>query len=1499
MDDAIPSDETVPELPELYDEEMDTQPSMSDQNDNDIEHEELKGIRGERSRPDDIDNYVLKNGLWYKKSLKCRYCHYKAAWPSEIKRHEQFHLANENNAGGKANSEPKSFTCCLCNTPFDSQGNLSKHMNLVHRAAAKSKNLLSVLQKIKKSPQDGESESNAEEDGSPEKSAKLQDDPSNMIGGTAKEPFCKVCGYKAKWVSELEKHIRVHTQEKPYPCPYCKHSARWKGDLTRHIQKIHPAKLDEFYEMTGHKRKMRQPKPHPVQYNEGNNKMVFPGMEQPPEQSDPESDISSDSGDEPMELQEDAVTDVPPPNAEEPRVASPNVSEHSMSITNVSAPPQPAPANSSQSNQPALTGSGMTVLKKVKRCMYKCLDCEFTSRTASRFHVHIVQHLNKRPYMCSECGYRSNWEWDITKHIKIKIQRKEGHDSAKVLLIDEAGRKNYEKYEKFKIEVEEEVTVDQLPALEINQARKPNTIPAVSSKENQSLSKGPLKVTYKCRTCDFRDPSKRAVITHIISHLGRYIIPGCGITDSKLLEGVITNDPFVVKSDQGEELYVCKICPYKSRRNFYIKFHVKQHQQRPGANYKCHFCPYWVNFRKTLLKHLKLHVNEPHTYLREVESLLVIETPIAQVKSEAILTPKKSVIPSSLSRPVSTAPKIAPKEPLVAPNANCSPAPSSNELSKRGPEQKKKFFCEHCPYESDNRTQYLYHKQFHRPNRPAAHKCRFCSYSVSHLHLLRQHMKVHLTSNGSDVSSESDGWGRKSPTINASNFPMLGGRSLDLEGKEDAGDSSIPYVLIRQGDEMVKMFKCRYCPLVNRRRANVRVHEQMHTKGTHAKFICPLCNYQCNNQGVLTAHIKIHQSTEIDSHVRAATSNKSIDQRLTIPEPIPMVTPMKQPSNVPPHLLVSMPVPRPKYRAQNYRCKKCPGIFKTQNDLDNHLKFHGINLPFRCHVCDYAARCKPHLHNHVKVHGEQTTSFVENELDVEVKTSDTNALQFLPQSTSTPSVTITPMPSKQQRLSNPNPEQNALLVEEANACVAQLEGLDGSIACSLCPATFKVMYLMQFHKALHGSGGQYRCTRCSYAVASPKNMAAHGRLHAGSTSAPSTTIHLQQMKPYRCPKCPAMFNKVARFQRHVSLHGVKNRYRCDQCDYAVRYAANLIKHKQVHHQNVTPSHRFDENDQLSIRPVNMKSKDTPTLQAVFPLRFVSGKTAQKSATTPLQQHQQNKEWLHESVNHVIAEDIDPKTRVFRCNRCPYIHGRKDAVQNHLRRHVAYQGLCCPHCDYYTMHMCFLRDHMKLHFKQGMWMKQHNFAFLNGAEITATTIGTGEKEVIFKDKGKDLSNDRFEPEPVEEPNAPIETNSPLEKVQVKQEPMDVSDFYIPESVSQIDSYSESSFDRYDGLSMVPSMEHFPKGISHNYKKQIQDMYEDDDSRRQVEEEPNESDDGPMPARDYVQAMQNVENLGYEDVLHAIDKFMKDDYVPVKDASDENEFAAADMEIDQST
>ncbi|KAF7638994.1 hypothetical protein Mgra_00001520 [Meloidogyne graminicola] len=59
--------------------------------------------------------------------------------------------------------------------------------------------------------------------------------------------MCSVCGYQGKWVSEMIRHKRVHTDDRPFKCKYCNRTSKWKADLIRHVAKTHGIRVVSKY----------------------------------------------------------------------------------------------------------------------------------------------------------------------------------------------------------------------------------------------------------------------------------------------------------------------------------------------------------------------------------------------------------------------------------------------------------------------------------------------------------------------------------------------------------------------------------------------------------------------------------------------------------------------------------------------------------------------------------------------------------------------------------------------------------------------------------------------------------------------------------------------------------------------------------------------------------------------------------------------------------------------------------------------------------------------------------------------------------------------------------------------------------------------------------------------------------------------------------------------------------------------------------------------------
>lgn len=225
----------------------------------------------------------------------------------------------------------------------------------------------------------------------------------------------------------------------------------------------------------------------------------------------------------------------------------------------------------------------------------------------------------------------------------------------------------------------------------------------------------------------------------------------------------------------------------------------------------------------------------------------------------------------------------------------------------------------------------------------------------------------------------------------------------------------IPLTWVSRGQKFYKMFKCRHCPHVNVRKANIQVrvvnqlvemepgsnlffqtqeHEKRHNQSRPGSgsggsaagnsnagdnlHACTLCNYRCNNAGVLSAHVKVHQNVLGIIHALVGQDPMKTDEEqlraLLLPSGSSSSGGAEQEAAADEScssLSSSGSAPQPKLdlllgRTEEeemktngglHFCAHCPARFLVEAELLIHQRFHGpIKLAFRCDVCSYTAR---------------------------------------------------------------------------------------------------------------------------------------------------------------------------------------------------------------------------------------------------------------------------------------------------------------------------------------------------------------------------------------------------------------------------------------------------------------------------------------------------------------------------------------------------------------
>ncbi|CAL8096502.1 unnamed protein product [Calicophoron daubneyi] len=68
----------------------------------------------------------------------------------------------------------------------------------------------------------------------------------SVRGRQSKGYPCPRCAYTAKWPTELQKHVMVHANSRPFVCSVCSTSYKWSWDLGRHFSNAHPTLLNPY-----------------------------------------------------------------------------------------------------------------------------------------------------------------------------------------------------------------------------------------------------------------------------------------------------------------------------------------------------------------------------------------------------------------------------------------------------------------------------------------------------------------------------------------------------------------------------------------------------------------------------------------------------------------------------------------------------------------------------------------------------------------------------------------------------------------------------------------------------------------------------------------------------------------------------------------------------------------------------------------------------------------------------------------------------------------------------------------------------------------------------------------------------------------------------------------------------------------------------------------------------------------------------------------------------
>lgn len=794
----------------------------------------------------------------------------------------------------------------------------------------------------------------------------------------------------------------------------------------------------------------------------------------------------------------------------------------------------------------------------------------------------------------------------------------------------------------------------------------------------------------------------------------------------------------------------CNKCPYRTSDKKLLIAHLQQHQPSPNSIFKCYFCPFFVKDEPELIQHLLLHgITDPEDYIAKASGT---------------------------------------KSPGPEP-----PAPVSTPINST-----KRHKCIECPYETNSKSQFMYHEQFHRLPADTPYKCPECNYSVSKRHLLHQHLRVHgIATKRTETEAELEA---STSTQNKLDFQI----NLD----------EIPFVWVSAKNEFHKMYKCRYCSYVNAIKCKIPNHEKIHCivfeNNDTTIYKCLECKFTCDNAGRLAEHSKSHG--EIYGRIYCPVEHDVPDEeQITKLRKVIEIEKSANPESFSRDEGTTLENREIKIL---YFCQKCPARFFDDSEVEAHEKCHDASLPNKCKSCDFSVSEESELAAHDTVHTDEyhtktkMLKFVHHS-----HPSHRQPVLELVHCPNTSEITwISTGPSKVEQIESPMKK------------TSDTRHAPKQYSCKQCPAKFFKSSALTYHMGLHGGDGEHKCKKCNYAVKNVGNLGKHELLHENEnktgcdyesgedmdykniplsgtdlfqrkTEAQKRVLtdkdklvkpndHFppvlqadpqfgylmhgnpefiyptylkngrQKEKRYKCHKCPSAFEKREQYKIHLSLHGSKQRYKCELCDYSVKYYANYVQHMRKHQMNdeAQAERKKDSNDFTESEHQEDVKQDDSSDNIKLAIKTMPKGTAKSDfqqfsisdqQTLRLLQRRRS---MNNSVKDPNASETSPikERKMHMCLLCPYTNQRQDSLTNHYRRHGDTDVLNagshkCSHCDLVVVQSHFLREHLKTHFNYHKTLIPECFVANEAVSFTITKLDEESESVDLK---LDMQNKSF-------------------------------------------------------------------------------------------------------------------------------------------------------------
>lgn len=415
---------------------------------------------------------------------------------------------------------------------------------------------------------------------------------------------------------------------------------------------------------------------------------------------------------------------------------------------------------------------------------------------------------------------------------------------------------------------------------------------------------------------------------------------------------------------------------------------------------------------------------------------------------------------------------------------------------------------------------------------------------------------------------------------------------------------------------------------------------------------------------------------------------------------------------------------------RQFKCDMCPGRFFKATALQYHRTLHGGSGLHKCRRCDYTVSTYGNLVRHESVHRDlpPRPKVKPGSPTKASGKSPPKPKDIVTKSVEDDSVKVTETPPA------PEPEQIQLPTDDTNDEEFPIDP--------------------EFGPSMLGNPDFFYPTTVKNGVSRPKR--------------------------YKCAKCPSAFDKRDQYALHLTLHGARDKYQCDKCDYSVRYTANYVQHQRKHahdaeirknNEQAAGRAKMIEEQEAASRAPRVRKRPNSAVQRK-PQTDEAADVALEPRETVFRNEISDRQTAYELNAAYGPTDIVDRTglsaALFRCTNCPFDCRTRAELDRHCLHHLDQPpaGLnltgagalpvapkrtwrrSCRFCSYRTHAIVDLEEHTRVHFLRstGVVLSSMAASALNGGDKDESISITDHvefhgKRVIYQQRNRRETSDR--------------------------------------------------------------------------------------------------------------------------------------------------------------